>query len=139
MEKPKRLSVCLMRYWLHDVLLDDGVIVGVLTSCRHGGLVDRGLEYFNEVVRNRGVVPNQQMYGCLVDLLGRTGRVDESYAMGLTFNTDEVIWSSLLASCRMHEQFLRRRYWISILELTLLLAALSTADGNWDDSPESGR
>lgn len=127
---------------LLGVPLDDGAIVGVLTACRHGGLVDRGLEYFDEMVRDRGVVPSRQMYGCLVDLLGRAGRVDEAYAVGLGFDADEVVWSALLACCRMHGRFgLGRLVAKKILDLRprdetgtyAVLAALSAADGDWEE------
>jgi pentatricopeptide repeat protein len=43
-------------------------------------------------------------YGCLVDLLGRAGRLDEAMHVMETMpiRPNEVVFGALLASCRMH-------------------------------------
>ncbi|KAL6633603.1 hypothetical protein ACP70R_026274 [Stipagrostis hirtigluma subsp. patula] len=77
--------------------------VAVLNACSHGGLVDKGFEYFS-LMRSMGIRPTIQHYGCLVDLLGRAGFLKEAFnlANNLPEDPSSVIWSSLLAACHSH-------------------------------------
>ena len=76
----------------------------VFFSCFHGGLVEEGLQLFLEMKRTFGVMPQIQHYGCIVDLLGRAGKLEEAYdfIMQMPINPDAVIWRSLLAACNIH-------------------------------------
>ncbi|KAL6912189.1 hypothetical protein ACP4OV_000994 [Aristida adscensionis] len=77
--------------------------VAVLNACSHGGLVDKGFEYFS-LMRSMGIRPTIQHYGCLVDLLGRAGFLKEAFILANNLPEDPgfVIWSSLLAACHSH-------------------------------------
>ncbi|RWR76409.1 putative pentatricopeptide repeat-containing protein [Cinnamomum micranthum f. kanehirae] len=79
------------------------VFIGVLSACSHAGLVDEGLKYFNSM-RTYNVYPNMEIYGCIVDLLGRAGRVTDAYELieKMPFEADESIWGALLGSCKVH-------------------------------------
>ncbi|CAK9157594.1 unnamed protein product [Ilex paraguariensis] len=57
--------------------------LSVLNACSHGGLIDEGLEFFRKMVDKCGVVPDIKHYGCLIDMLGRAGRLDEAENMAL--------------------------------------------------------
>nr|GMD97924.1 pentatricopeptide repeat-containing protein At1g14470 [Ipomoea batatas] len=46
---------------------------GVLTACSHAGLVDEGQRIFESIKS-----PDVDHYACLVDLLGRNGKLDEA-------------------------------------------------------------
>ncbi|GAV66807.1 PPR domain-containing protein/PPR_2 domain-containing protein/PPR_3 domain-containing protein, partial [Cephalotus follicularis] len=48
-----------------------------LNACSHSGLVQEGLRYFESMTCDHGIVPSQEHYACLVDLLGRAGCFDE--------------------------------------------------------------
>ncbi|MBA0561565.1 hypothetical protein Golob_018380 [Gossypium lobatum] len=50
------------------------VFMAALSACSHAGLIDEGLRCF-ESMSNYNVTPDQEIYGCVVDLLGRGGRV----------------------------------------------------------------
>ncbi|KAJ4835801.1 hypothetical protein Tsubulata_029235, partial [Turnera subulata] len=47
--------------------------MAVLSACSHAGQVDQGLKYFNCMTDDYNINPNQEKYGCVVDLLGRLG------------------------------------------------------------------
>lgn len=83
---------------------DDVVYVGVLSACSHAGLVDEGLQCFNRMKFEHGIQPTVQHYGCLVDLLGRAGRVRAAFELieSMPIRPNDVIWRSLLSACRIH-------------------------------------
>lgn len=84
---------------------DRVVFMAVLNACSHAGLVDEGLRYFNAMVDHYKVSPDQEIYGCVVDLLGRAGRVEEAYQLVETmpFKPDESVWGALLGACKAHK------------------------------------
>ena len=77
--------------------------LGVLSSCRHAGLVKEGWFYFNSMVE-LGVQPDLDHYSCVVDLLGRAGLLDEAkdFIERMPIYPNAVIWGSLLSSSRLH-------------------------------------
>ncbi|XP_052173168.1 pentatricopeptide repeat-containing protein At2g37320 [Diospyros lotus] len=77
--------------------------LGVLSSCRHAGLVDQGWFYLNSMVEF-GVEPELDHYSCIVDLLGRAGDVEgaRDFIKKMPASPNAVIWGSLLSSCRLH-------------------------------------
>ncbi|XP_078434492.1 mitochondrial editing factor 20 [Wolffia australiana] len=76
----------------------------LLTACSHGGLVEAGLGLFEKMSHGFGVEPGLPHYGCLVDLLGRAGLVEEARGVvrAMPIKPDAVLWRSLLAACRIH-------------------------------------
>ncbi|XP_030513745.1 pentatricopeptide repeat-containing protein At3g29230 [Rhodamnia argentea] len=83
----------------------DGVtFIGVLCACTHAGLVDEGLDYFNYMERDFRIVPQVEHYGCVIDLLGRRGRLKEAFALvqRMPIEPNAIIWGTLLGACRIH-------------------------------------
>lgn len=83
---------------------DDITFIGVLNACSHGGLVDEGLKCF-EIMKNVcKLEPKVQHYGCMVDILGRAGRLEDAWKMieEMPVLPNDVIWRSLLSACRNH-------------------------------------
>lgn len=76
----------------------------LLYTCSHGGLVDLGLDYFNSMREKYGIEPAFDHYVCLVDLLGRGGRLEEAMYVIQTmpFQTNALIYKTLLSACRLH-------------------------------------
>ncbi|KAI9092022.1 hypothetical protein K1719_027957 [Acacia pycnantha] len=57
----------------------DGVtFVGILAACAHMGLVTDGFSYFQSMINCYSIVPQIEHYGCMVDLLGRAGLLDQA-------------------------------------------------------------
>nr|XP_010909249.1 putative pentatricopeptide repeat-containing protein At5g59200, chloroplastic [Elaeis guineensis] len=78
--------------------------VGVLNACSHSGLVDMGFEILESMVKDYGLEPRIEHYGCMVDLLGRVGRLEEAYEFieRMSIEPDHVIWGALLGACKIH-------------------------------------
>nr|XP_043626271.1 pentatricopeptide repeat-containing protein At3g16610-like [Erigeron canadensis] len=82
---------------------DSITYLAVLSMCSHGGLVDLGRKYFEEM-KEQNIEPSQTHYACMVDLLGRAGLIEEAVEMinGLPMEPDANVWGSLLGACRLH-------------------------------------
>ncbi|KAL5744186.1 hypothetical protein ACOSQ2_027302 [Xanthoceras sorbifolium] len=76
----------------------------VLFACSHGGLVEKGLHYFQVMEENYGLVPEMEHYACIVDLFARVGRLDDAmeFIGKMPIEPSEVIWQTLLGACRVH-------------------------------------
>ncbi|XP_051138208.1 putative pentatricopeptide repeat-containing protein At1g56570 isoform X2 [Andrographis paniculata] len=76
----------------------------VLFACSHSGLIEEGLQFFWSMEKDYGIVPKMEHYACVVDLLGRVGRLAEAFEfiMKIPSEPDEMVWQSLLAACRIH-------------------------------------
>ncbi|KAL5552264.1 hypothetical protein UlMin_002440 [Ulmus minor] len=83
---------------------DDVVYVGVLSACSQAGLVDEGFQCFDRMKYEHGIEPTVQHYGCLVDLLGRAGLLNEALELikSMQIKPNDVVWRSLLSACRVH-------------------------------------
>ncbi|KAL3841134.1 hypothetical protein ACJIZ3_025725 [Penstemon smallii] len=84
---------------------DRVTFLAVISSCSHAGLVDKGRYYFNLMVNEYGIQPTTAEYSCLIDLLGRAGRLDEAYKIlhkSLYIKEGVELLSTLFAACNMH-------------------------------------
>nr|GLL22344.1 pentatricopeptide repeat-containing protein At5g08510 [Ipomoea trifida] len=83
---------------------DDVTLVGAILACTHGGMVARGRELFNSMEQQFSIAPKLEHYGCMVDLLGRAGQLQEAYDLiqSMPMRADSVIWGSLLGGCSFH-------------------------------------
>ena len=70
------------------------------------GLVRKGWECLKEMRESYRYQPNQEHYGCMVDLLGRAGRISEAEELIRTmpFKPDARVWGPLLSACKMHSE-----------------------------------
>lgn len=119
------------------------VFMAVLSACSHAGLVDEGLRYFNSMMGDYNIKPDREIYGCVVDLLGRAGRVREAYELieSMPLKPDESIWGALLSACKAHRfsnlgKLAARR----VLDLRpnmmgthVMLSNIYAAEGKWGD------
>lgn len=79
--------------------------LGMLCGCSHQGLVEEGMKYFHRMSSEFNVKPGIKHYGCLVDLLGRSGKLGKALEVTRTcpFQEDPVLWRTLLGSCKIHK------------------------------------
>ncbi|KAI5568676.1 hypothetical protein BDE02_12G030000 [Populus trichocarpa] len=86
-------------------LQSDGVtLLVVLYACSHSGMIDQGIKFFNSMSKEFGVIPGQEHYACMVDLLGRAGRLNEAMELieGMQMEPSSIVWVALLSGCRIH-------------------------------------
>ncbi|CAL5215326.1 unnamed protein product [Lathyrus oleraceus] len=83
---------------------DEITMVGVLSACSHTGMTDRGTEYFYAMNKAYGIAPNSKHYNCMIDLLGRAGRLEEAHNLMkiMPFEPDAATWGALLGASRIH-------------------------------------
>ncbi|XP_021735063.1 pentatricopeptide repeat-containing protein ELI1, chloroplastic-like [Chenopodium quinoa] len=82
----------------------DITFIGVLNACAHAGLVSEGKEFFSLMKDAYSLEPKVEHYGCMVNLLGRAGHLEEAYNLikGMNADPDPVLWGTLLGACRLH-------------------------------------
>ncbi|KAK8983239.1 hypothetical protein V6N11_057988 [Hibiscus sabdariffa] len=82
---------------------DDVVYVGVLSACSHAGLVNEGFECFARMESEHRIEPTVQHYGCMVDLMGKAGMINEAleFINSMPIKPNDVVWRSLLGACRV--------------------------------------
>ncbi|KAK9929321.1 hypothetical protein M0R45_026423 [Rubus argutus] len=84
---------------------DSVSFLSVLTACRHCGLAEEGLHYFNSLTHSSKVIQKSEHYASMVNVWWRSGRFDEAEKLlaRMPFEPDEIMWSSVLNSCRIHK------------------------------------
>ncbi|KAL6614283.1 hypothetical protein ACP70R_036553 [Stipagrostis hirtigluma subsp. patula] len=75
--------------------------LSVLNACSHGGLVEQGLVFFKSMVYEYKINPEVKHFGCIIDMLGRAGRLCEAEKIigGLPMEVNVVVWRILLGCC----------------------------------------
>ncbi|KAE9446739.1 hypothetical protein C3L33_21374, partial [Rhododendron williamsianum] len=95
---------------LFEEMLEEGIkpdfitLVCVLSACGHTGRVEEGFAYFNSMSKVHDMSPGPEHYACMVDLLGRAGRLKEAknFAESMPIKPDAMVWGALLGACRSH-------------------------------------
>ncbi|GJM93339.1 hypothetical protein PR202_ga09886 [Eleusine coracana subsp. coracana] len=78
--------------------------VAVLRGCSMAGLVDEGRACFDSIKGKHGVEPWLEHYGCMVDLYGRAGCLDDAinFIKTMPVEPHEGVWGALLNASRIH-------------------------------------
>ncbi|GMY26021.1 pentatricopeptide repeat-containing protein At1g26900, mitochondrial [Fagus crenata] len=94
---------CINDYVKEEKMVLD-VVLGTALVDIHGGLVTEGTRCFERMVSEYGLSPKVEHYGCLIDLLGRAGLLEEAHKLikSLPIKGDATAWRSLLAACRVY-------------------------------------
>ncbi|WOL11555.1 Pentatricopeptide repeat-containing protein [Canna indica] len=130
----------------------DGVtLLAVLTACTHEGRVEEGRRLF-EGLRNGdyvGAEAGVEHYGCMVDLLGRAGQLEEAYQLieEMPIPSNDTVWGALLGACRIHGNVeMGERAVAKLMELKpkeggyyVLLSSIYTAAGRLEEAAEIRR
>ncbi|XP_054800171.1 pentatricopeptide repeat-containing protein At5g56310-like [Prosopis cineraria] len=99
---------------------NDVTFIGVLSACSHIGLVETGWMYFKSMNSVYGINPKIEHYGCMVDILGRAGRLQEAMELIRTmpFAPDAIVWRAFLGACRIHKNIeLAEEATVNLLQL----------------------
>ncbi|XP_031493058.1 pentatricopeptide repeat-containing protein At1g11290, chloroplastic-like [Nymphaea colorata] len=75
--------------------------VCLLSACSHSGLIREGLELFKSMVQVYALEPENEHYSCMVDLLGRSGLVEQAHKFILEtpLMAGPTVWGALLGAC----------------------------------------
>uniref|UniRef100_A0A0A9EYJ0 DYW domain-containing protein n=1 Tax=Arundo donax TaxID=35708 RepID=A0A0A9EYJ0_ARUDO len=121
---------------------DDVTFLGVLYACSHSGLVSEGLQYFDDM-RDHGIVPGIKHYGCVTDLLARSGQLERAYKFidELPIKLTPILWRTLLSACGAHGDVeLGKQVFERILELDdshggdyVIFSNLCANSGSWEE------
>ncbi|XP_028795714.1 pentatricopeptide repeat-containing protein At4g19220, mitochondrial-like [Neltuma alba] len=120
--------------------------VSLLSACSHSRLVNEGLGYYNCMLEKYGVQPETEHQVYVVDMLGRSGRLDEAYEFikKLPSNSSPGLWGALLSACNYHGELkLGRKVSEILFEMDpqnvgyyISLANMYVAAGSWKDATE---
>ncbi|EFJ35054.1 hypothetical protein SELMODRAFT_80457 [Selaginella moellendorffii] len=85
-------------------LPDDTTFTIVLLACAHAGLLDEARWCFELMVRDYSIQPTREHFGCLIDVLGRSGSLGDAQALidVMPYSADNVAWGMFLSACRLH-------------------------------------
>ena len=122
---------------------DKVTFIGVLSACSHSGLISEAYEYFDSMSKKYGVKPEIEHYSCLVDALGRVGRVQEAEKLigSMPFEASASMYRALLGACRVQgDTEAGKRVATQLLALEpsdssayVLLSNIYAAANQWDD------
>lgn len=123
------------------IIPNESTFIGALCACTHAGMVDDGKKIF-ESMREYGVEPQREHYGCLADLLGRAGQVEEAEQVLLSMPMEPQAsqWGALMSACRMHSKIeVGERVGKHLISLEphdggryVLMANMYSVNGQWD-------
>ncbi|KAF0914670.1 hypothetical protein E2562_031131 [Oryza meyeriana var. granulata] len=119
-------------------------LVAVLSACSHTGLLDEGCKIFDTLKQRFNVEPGIEHFGCMVDLLARSGRLSDAVdlARRMPMKPSRSIWGSILSSssaCQNTEVAEIASKELLCLEPEeeggyVLLSNLYAAEGQWNYS-----
>lgn len=123
---------------------NDVTFTSVLQACSRSCLVDEGLSFLKLMLEDSQASPCADHYTCIVDLLGRAGRLREAYELIRTMPVEAnyAVWGALLGSCVIHENVELGEIAASrLFKLEpensgnyILMANIYTSAGRWKDA-----
>ncbi|OWM73031.1 pentatricopeptide repeat-containing protein At5g46460, mitochondrial [Punica granatum] len=84
---------------------DEFTFTALLTACSHSGLLQKGRQLFKYFSRQDTFVElRHEHYSCVVDLLGRGGKLDEAeeFIRNMPLKPNSIVWLALLSAGKMH-------------------------------------
>ncbi|KAJ4727005.1 Pentatricopeptide repeat-containing protein [Melia azedarach] len=118
--------------------------IGLLFACSHDGLLENARHYFESMDKVYGIKPGPEHYACMIDLLGRSGKLAEAKQLlnQMAVEPDATIWKALLSACRVHgdlelgERAANNLFQMEPTNATpyILLSNMYSAAGKWEDA-----
>lgn len=122
---------------------DDITFTGLLSACSHSGMLDKGRSLYKYFFQYMSIEVKLEHYACMVDILGRSGKLHEAEELIKSMRMKEnlSVWLALLNGCRMHSNLeVAERTAESIFNLDphcsaayILLSNLYAFAGRWSD------
>ncbi|RVW86966.1 Pentatricopeptide repeat-containing protein, chloroplastic [Vitis vinifera] len=126
-----------------DIEPNEITFLGLLSTCSHGGLVEEGQFYFESMHEKYKIVPRIQHYGCMIDLFGRAGRLEDALGViqNMPFEADLLAWKAILSASMKHGHIeIGKSAALRAIELApddsssyVLLSNIYAKAGRWDD------
>ncbi|CAL4897260.1 unnamed protein product [Urochloa decumbens] len=123
---------------------NDNTFIGLLCSCMHTGLVKDGRRYFRNMTQIYRIIPRIEHYGCMVDLLSRSGLLEEAHQLikDMPMQANAVIWGALLGGCKIHRDTDLAEHALKQLILLepwnsgnyVMLSNIYSNSGRWEDA-----
>nr|XP_007152410.1 hypothetical protein PHAVU_004G127800g [Phaseolus vulgaris]ESW24404.1 hypothetical protein PHAVU_004G127800g [Phaseolus vulgaris] len=118
--------------------------IALLNACSHGYMVEEGKLYFRLMVSDYAITPEIEHYGCMVDLLSRSGFLKKAEDMisSMPMAPDVAIWGALLNACRIYKD-IERGYRIgriikdmdpNHIGCHVLLSNIYSTSGRWNEA-----
>ncbi|CAL4910344.1 unnamed protein product [Urochloa decumbens] len=121
----------------------DVTFLSLLHGCSHVGSAKKGLEILNSMSSQYGIHPRVEHYACVVDMLGRSGLLDDAKAFieDGPFKDNPLLWQALMGACSFHKnsevgKYAAERLLILAPDCTaayVLLSNIYSSEGRWDD------
>ncbi|XP_024523182.1 pentatricopeptide repeat-containing protein At3g09040, mitochondrial [Selaginella moellendorffii] len=82
---------------------NSSTFLSVLSGCSHSGLLWEGIQCFSSMVWDHRVEICEEHFGCVIDLLGRAGRLGEAdeFIAKMPLDSNSVVWMSLLGASKI--------------------------------------
>ncbi|KAH7315371.1 hypothetical protein KP509_21G046800 [Ceratopteris richardii] len=90
-----------------EVRIDNITFIAIISACSHGGLLAEGCYYFAFLTQIYGIVPSEEVFASMVDLLGKAGYLEPAkvFMEDIGGASYPVVWKALLSACRIHGDF----------------------------------
>ncbi|KAL3631207.1 hypothetical protein CASFOL_024191 [Castilleja foliolosa] len=124
----------------------DIIFTTILSACSHTGMITEGWRYFDKMCREYDFVPSMRHYVCMVDLLARSGSLEEAseFIEKMSIQPDCAVLGSFLHGCSVYSRFdLGDKIVRKMLELHpddaeyyVLMANYNASIGRWGQAGE---
>ncbi|KAF6148316.1 hypothetical protein GIB67_025535 [Kingdonia uniflora] len=124
----------------------DVTFLSLLHACSHIGLIGKGIELLESMSKVHGISPRTEHFACVVDMLGRAGRLNEAkiFIYGLSVEPGVLVWQALLGACSMHGDSQVGKYAADKLLLAapesisayVLMANIYSSERRWEERSE---
>ncbi|XVF15379.1 hypothetical protein REPUB_Repub09cG0147300 [Reevesia pubescens] len=118
--------------------------ISVLSACAHTGKLEEGQKYFTIMKEKFGIEPEVEHYSCMIDLLGRAGKLREADRLieTMPFSPGSIGWAALLGASKMHGNMeLASKAANKLLQLEpsnavpyVMLANMYASNGKWEEA-----
>lgn len=121
---------------------DSITFLSVLTACGRKGMVGMGRQIFDSMIKNHLIEPSSLHYSCMVDMLGRAGRLKEAeeFVGQIPGGPGFSVLQSLLGACRTYGNVeMAKRAYDALMEMkpeesgsNVVLSNLYAERGDWE-------